>query len=113
MSIVGTKSWVLLLPLCLTGCTYHDTYEVRAASVADPTVDRGQYLTDQALSARVAAVLLHDPHFRNADIHVAAVDNVVTLSGTVPDGRDIRRAQDIAAGVPGVRGVENALTPRG
>jgi osmotically-inducible protein OsmY len=100
----------LAAPLFLAaGCSYDDTsYQERAAAAR--LANQGDYYEDQALASKVAAALTADPRFRSADIHVAAVDNIVTLSGYVRNGSDIGRAEDIAASVGGVRGVTNALT---
>ena len=103
---------VLAAPLFILGAcgTYYDepTYSQQAAAAR--LASQGDYYEDQALAAKVAAALTAEPRFRNADIHVSATDDMITLSGFVNNGSDIGRAEDLALGIPGVRGVTNALT---
>jgi hyperosmotically inducible periplasmic protein len=47
-----------------------------------------------------------------ANINVRAVNGVVTLAGTVPDGSQIDKATKGAQGVSGVTAVKNSLTIR-
>lgn len=86
------------------GPTYQ---ERRAAARLDA---RGQYLEDQGITSKVAAALTAEPRFRDSQVHVTTVDNVVTLTGYVRNGSDIGYAEDLALSVEGVRGVRNALT---
>lgn len=81
--------------------------ERRAAAALD---NRGQYLEDQGIASKVAAVFTAEPRFRASEIHVTTIDNVVMLTGVVRNGSDIGYAEDLARSVEGVRGVANRLT---
>ena len=106
-----TTTALLLLASSLAACgSPGPTYQERR--VAARLDSRGEYLVDQGISSKVAAVFTAEPRFRDADIHVATVDNVVTLSGSVRNGSDIGFAEDLARSVEGVRGVNNVLTVR-
>jgi hyperosmotically inducible protein len=110
-SLLKTTTAALLLASTLAACgSSGPTYQERR--VAARLDNRGEYLVDQGISSKVAAVFTAEPRFRNADIHVATVDNVVTLSGSVRNGSDIGFAEDLALSVEGVRGVNNVLTVR-
>lgn len=110
-SYVKTTAGFVVLAAVLAGCgSPGPTYEEqRAAARLD---NRGEYLEDQGISSKVAAALTAEPRFRDSDIHVATVDNMVTLSGYVRSGSDIRLAEDLALSIDGVRGVNNVLTVR-
>ncbi|MHB1206100.1 MAG: BON domain-containing protein [Rhodospirillaceae bacterium] len=110
-TFMKTAAGALLLATSLAGCgSAGPTYqEQRVAARLD---NRGEYLEDQGISSKVAAAFVAEPRFRDADIHVATVDNMVTLSGYVRNGSDIGFAEDVALGVEGVRGVNNVLTVR-
>lgn len=107
ISLLALATPLLLAAACSTD--YEDASYQQSAAAAR-LASQGDYYEDQALASKVAAALTADPRFRSADIHVSAVDNIVTLSGYVRNGSDIGRAEDIAAGIGGVRGVTNALT---
>src|SRR5689334_17298446 len=81
----------------------------REARIAAQLDNRGQYLEDQGISSKVAAVFTAEPRFRDSEIHVVTIDNVVTLTGFVRNGSDIGYAEDLTLSVEGVRGVKNAL----
>lgn len=100
---------IVLLGASLGACgTAGPTYrEERIAAQLD---NRGQYLEDQGITSKVAAVFTAEPRFRGAQIHVTTVDNVVALSGFVSNGSDIGYAEDLTLSVEGVRGVANRLT---
>ncbi len=102
-----TLSFVVLA-VALSACgSSGPTYrEQRVAAALD---NRGQYLEDQGITSKVAAVFTAEPRFRDAQIRVTTVDNVVTLSGFVHSGSDIGAAEEMAMSVEGVADVRNAL----
>lgn len=66
-------------------------------------------LTDDALAAEVEHFLAEDPEVNIGDLRVDAVDGVVRISGVSASLREVRRAETLAAQVPGVRAVENLM----
>ena len=69
----------------------------------------GQYVDDGVITARVKAALLRDPNVSGLAVSVETHKGMVVLSGFVDNDGQLRRAQEIAAGVPGVVNVKNAL----
>jgi osmotically-inducible protein OsmY len=65
--------------------------------------------TDAELERDVNSALRDDPSTRSLSIGVAAKDGVVTLSGTADSWQQRKMVADIAAEVPGVKGVDNAV----
>lgn len=64
---------------------------------------------DAAINGRVAAALMSDPGLEGARIVVDTEDGVVRLEGTVAQRGETGRALELAAGVEGVRRVDNYL----
>ena len=65
---------------------------------------------DQVLAARVEARLRADPAFENApNLTVRATEGAVTLSGSVDNTTQARRAVQLVESVEGVKGVEDKL----
>lgn len=67
---------------------------------------------DDRIRDGVIARLDRDPRIDPRDIHVAAEDGDVTLTGTVYQRYERRLAEDIADSVPGVRHVRSDLRVR-
>ena len=66
---------------------------------------------DTTITAKVKAALHQDKEVSNANIHhVSTVAGVVSLKGGVPARQAAVRAEEIAHGTVGVRGVNNRLT---
>lgn len=72
-----------------------------------------RYLDDSVLTARVKLALLDAPDVSAMDIGVRTHRGVVQLSGFVDGARLVRRAEEIAARVPGVVEVRNTLQVKG
>ena len=65
---------------------------------------------DTTITAKVKAALHQDKEVSNDNIHVSTVAGVVSLKGAVPTRQAAVRAEEIAHGTVGVRGVHNKLT---
>ena len=74
--------------------------ERRVAEVAD----------DAYLFRAVQSALLADPTLDDHAVAARVRDGVVTLSGQVSSAGEKKRAEAIAADVPGVKGVKNEVT---
>ncbi len=70
----------------------------------------GQYIDDSAITAKIKAKLLDDPHVRGTAISVETFKGTVQLSGFANSKDEISKAESIAKGVEGVRAVRNNIT---
>ena len=95
-------AWVVLtaasIPLTLTGCASTPSHE-----------STGEYIDDSAITAKVKAACAKDPTVSAMDVHVETFKGLVQLSGFVDTREQSQRAEQIALGVEGVKGVKNAL----
>ena len=73
------------------------------------TESTGEYVDDATITSKVKAALLGDSGLKSFDIGVETYKDVVQLSGFVNSEQIKARAGQVAAGVSGVRGVENNL----
>jgi osmotically-inducible protein OsmY len=64
---------------------------------------------DAALSGRVKAAIDAAPGLNNMPMDVRAADSRVTLYGTADSDEQRRKAEQVAARVPGVKSVKNEL----
>ncbi len=69
----------------------------------------GQPVDDPAITAQVKHALLEDLALKTAELRVETSKGVVQLSGYVDSQQAVRRASDVAAGIPGVVSVRNEL----
>jgi osmotically-inducible protein OsmY len=88
----------LVVTLPMLGCASPRTQE-----------SPGQYVDSSAVTAKVKAALLSDDGLKSFRISVETFKDGVQLSGFVNTQQDKERAGQIAAGVPGVRSVQNNL----
>ena len=72
----------------------------------------GAYVDDASITTKVKAAILADAGLKAFEIHVVTEKDVVQLSGFVNSSPMIRRADDVARHVAGVRGVRNDLVVR-
>jgi osmotically-inducible protein OsmY len=72
----------------------------------------GELIDDTALHAKVKAALINDPVVSGTKIDVSVDRGTVVLNGAVNGEVEKRKAEEIARGVDGVRGVENNLVVR-
>ncbi|MDR1996173.1 BON domain-containing protein [Azonexus sp.] len=68
----------------------------------------GQIL-DEGLHDKVERLLRTDVGLAGSRLHVRTSNAVVTVGGTVPDERSLRRALNLASRVPGVREIRNDM----
>jgi hyperosmotically inducible protein len=68
-----------------------------------------QNLNDHWVSRQVKTRLIADPKVTGTWIGVEAEDGFVTLRGTVPEMKEIKKAEEVASGVSGVTEVKNEL----
>lgn len=94
-----TVYYALLMALCIgvIGCASH------------PKKGAEERADDTAITSRIRAKLANDATLHLFRINVDSRQGIVTLSGTLPSEDRKRRAAEIAAGVAGVRQVENLL----
>lgn len=65
---------------------------------------------DQVLAARVEAAVRADPAFEKApNLTVTAAEGTVTLSGSVENAAQAKRAVQLAESIEGVKGIEDKL----
>lgn len=68
-----------------------------------------QYVDDSAITTKIKALLLKEKGIPSTDISVVTSKGRVQLSGFVPSADIVSRAGRIAAGVDGVKTVQNNL----
>ena len=71
--------------------------------------ESAKILHDLALQAHVRAALRNDERTQKLNITIQAAAGHITLSGVIEKSDEIKHATEIAASVPGVTGVTNAL----
>lgn len=76
---------------------------------AATTESTGQYVSSSALTAKVKAALVGTQGIDSNDINVKTVGGVVTLNGAVANSAQVELAGKVAAGVDGVKQVQNNL----
>jgi hypothetical protein len=74
---------------------------------------RGYQRSDERIAEEVIARLTDDPRLDASGIEVTVTGGEVTLTGTVADRRDRRRAEDLVEGILGVSYVQNNLRLQG
>ena len=79
-------------------------------NVQDDVELRASRLNDEQIRARVLMELAGDPKADAFDMQVQVNQGVVTLTGTADGWPQRHWAEQIAKGVPGVRGIENGLS---
>jgi hyperosmotically inducible periplasmic protein len=70
----------------------------------------GEYIDSATITAKVKAGLIDDPVVKAFDIHVKTYRDVVQLNGFVDNPDQKKRAEEVAWGIEGVKGVQNNLT---
>jgi len=72
----------------------------------------GTYIDDKTISAKVKTELAGDSLTQAMQVEVETYNGVVQLSGFVDKPETIKRAEEIARGVAGVKEVKNNLALR-
>jgi len=80
-----------------------------ADQVKDQASRAGQALDDTAITGAVKAGILAEPALKVLKIDVVTEDGKVTLSGTADSPASVRKAEQIASNVQGVKAVNNRL----
>lgn len=78
-------------------------------AINDQVENAAGALDDSAITAKIKAAILDDSLLKVLEIEVIIGAGVVQLNGTVNSQESIDRAEEIAAGVQGVKSVENNL----
>jgi hyperosmotically inducible protein len=81
---------------------------VKAQSVYE-RMRAAAYLDDSVITAKVKAALIKDPEVKALEVSVETSKGVVLLSGFVDNERQIRRAQELAGAIEGVKSVRASL----
>jgi len=79
------------------------------ASANKDRVKAGNYVDDAWITAKIKALLLKDEGVKGLAVNVETHQGAVQLSGWVSTPEQIVRAEKIALGVDGVKGVRNDL----
>jgi osmotically-inducible protein OsmY len=69
----------------------------------------GEFIDDSAITAKVKAALIGDDTVKSHEITVETFKGIVQLSGFVDTSDQRSRASTVAAGVAGVKSVQNNL----
>jgi len=103
------KGVFLSVCLGLASASYAAGEEAGAPSVGKQGAPMGS-AADQVLTAKVEAALRADPVFEKApNLMVTASGGTVTLSGSVENADQAKRAVQLAESIEGVKGVEDKL----
>jgi osmotically-inducible protein OsmY len=93
-------SFLVILGLAVTflGCAATQKHE-----------STGQYVDDSVITSKVKANIFEEPTLKTLQINVKTFKGVVQLSGFVDSPQSVTRAGQVAAGIEGVKSVENDL----
>jgi hyperosmotically inducible protein len=93
------SAFALMAALVLWGCAGDQTHQ-----------STGEMMDNAAITAKVKAALIDDPGVKGMSVNVDTFRGEVQLNGFVETEAQKSRAEDIAAGVDGVKMVKNNLT---
>jgi hyperosmotically inducible protein len=79
------------------------------ASANNDRIKAGKFVDDALITAKVKALLLKEDGVKGMDVNVETHKGMVQLAGWVNSAAQITRAEKIALGVEGVKGVRNDL----
>ena len=83
-----------------------------ACSVMEGQQSVSEYVDDSTITNNIRARYIEDPGVHFGDVGVTTMNGVVQLSGRVNSRTEAARAAQIAAGVKGVRRVDNNIAVR-
>jgi osmotically-inducible protein OsmY len=69
----------------------------------------GEYVDDSVITTKVKAEIFNDPSLKVFQINVETFKGEVQLSGSVDSAQMVKKAGEVARGVPGVKSVKNDL----
>lgn len=69
----------------------------------------GEYIDDTVITTKVKAAFIKDEDLKAHEINVETFKGVVQLSGFVKEASDIKKAEDMAEDIKGVKSVKNDL----
>lgn len=98
-----------ILAAAMIGCLSLFT---AACSVTSGQSTTGQYVDDATITARVKTRFAEDKTVAATRISVETLKGVVQLSGFATSEAERQRAAQLAAGVPGVKQVQNSVIVR-
>lgn len=86
-----------------------DKTDAAQRKAGDATDRAGEQMGDAAITTAVKTKFLADPNVSGLKIDVDTNNGVVTLTGTVPNAAEKRRALELARETSGVKSVKDAL----
>ena len=86
--------------------------KVHNAVALHPSTSMGAKLDDSVLTGKVKAALMDDKDVKSGQINVETKGGTVQLAGFVASEGMRKRAMEVARGVSGVKGVEDAMFVR-
>lgn len=89
--------------------THLDSSEYVMAVANNDRLKAGKYVDDALITAKIKTLLLKDEGVQGLDVNVETHKGTVQLSGWVSSPDQVARAEKIALGVVGVKGVRNDL----
>jgi hyperosmotically inducible protein len=89
------------------GSLNYDEYSTHKSAVQQK--EAKQAAADSAITTKIKSKYLVEKNFKSFKVSVETKDNIVILSGFVNDQATKNRAEQIAAGVKGVKSVKNSL----
>lgn len=101
MKTLVVAAMVAVMGVVATGC-----------SVTSKQETTGEYMDDATITARVKSRFAEDKTVAATRISVETLKGVVQLSGFATSEAEKQRAAQIAASVPGVKQVQNAVVVR-
>jgi osmotically-inducible protein OsmY len=81
----------------------------RGYAATDKNESTGQYVDDSVITSRVKTAIFSEKTLKTLQINVKTYKGVVLLSGFVDSARSVRRAEEVAGNVEGVKEVKNDL----
>jgi len=101
-----------LLVAAMIGCLGSLSLFTTACSVTSGQEKVGEYVDDATITARVKSRFAEDKTVAATRISVETLKGVVQLSGFAATEAERQRAAQLAAGVPGVKQVQNSVVVR-
>lgn len=79
------------------------------ASANNDRIKAGKFVDDAWITAKIKALLLKEDGMKGLEVNVETHKGIVQLAGWVGSTEQIARAEKVALGVEGVKGVKNDL----